>query len=493
MFVTGALSSTSATFSGNVTALDAIINNGANSTSGIKVISSLSGSLYTGGIEFIRTSVAAGSKIEPFRDAGVGGVGFKFLTTADNAAEVSATYTSALTILNTGAATFASSIQIQSSNGIKLNRSANDYYWQINSDSSNYLNFGAYLANGTAYGTNPKMIIQDNGNVGIGTSSPLAPLDITSSSVGGVAANLVIRNSAGGSASGNQGAGLYFLGDGGFTVSNNSASIIALTNTRSQTNGGSDLFFATHNNSTGPTTKMVITAQGNVGIGTSSPNANGFSTALTINGTTNSGLELSVGGTNQGYLFSSSSIMGLVARTNIPLLFYTNDTERMRITSAGNVGIGRTPLSKLAVYGGPVQIMQDYPGHQIIIRSSGNVGTYSGQLTITIPEMSDAGSSQGYGGYSCEVYVAGFNGMYCHAWFSGYVNNGLTASEATILRSNGGWSISQTATGTFAQGFIFYIDYPDSITHPTARIIFNKGGDPNRAEYPANQITAVWS
>ena len=79
---------------------------------------------------------------------------------------------------STGAATFSSSVQIQSSNGIKLNRSANDYYWQINSDSSNYLNFGAYLANGTAYGTNPKMILLDNGSVGIGTTSPSEKLDL---------------------------------------------------------------------------------------------------------------------------------------------------------------------------------------------------------------------------------------------------------------------------------------------------------------------------
>ena len=106
--------------------------------------------------------------------------------------------------------------------------------------------------------------------------------------------------------------------------------------------------------------------------------------------------------------------------------------------------------------------------------------------------MSD-GNVDGYGGYSCEVYVAGYSGFYCHAWFSGYINGGITSSEATILRSNGGWSISQVSYGANNQGFQFTIDYPADIIHPTARIIFNKGGSPNSSEYPANSITAVFS
>jgi hypothetical protein len=88
--------------------------------------------------------------------------------------------------------------------------------------------------------------------------------------------------------------------------------------------------------------RMVITGAGNVGIGTTTPNANGLSTALTINGTSTSGLEINANGVNQGYLIASTSLMILNARTSIPLLFYTADTERMRITSTGNVIIGGT-------------------------------------------------------------------------------------------------------------------------------------------------------
>jgi hypothetical protein len=105
--------------------------------------------------------------------------------------------------------------------------------------------------------------------------------------------------------------------------------------------------------------------------------------------------------------------------------------------------------------------------------------------------MAGATGNIGYGGYSCEVYVAGYAGMYCHAWFSGYNNAGITTSETTILRSNGGWAVSQSGYGN--QGFQFTIDYPASIIHPTARIIFNKGGHSYENAYPANSITAVFS
>jgi hypothetical protein len=77
-------------------------NSGTNSTNGIQIISSLSSSLFTGGIEFIRTTVAGGSKVQPLRDATIGGVGLSFQVTANNTAEVNATYTSAMTILNSG-------------------------------------------------------------------------------------------------------------------------------------------------------------------------------------------------------------------------------------------------------------------------------------------------------------------------------------------------------------------------------------------------------
>ena len=93
------------------------------------------------------------------------------------------TFSTPFTIASTGAATFSSSVTANglyanAGNSARFYRGANDYYWAIHNDSNNYLNFGTFAANGTAYGTNPKMILLDNGNVGINTTAPTSKLHV---------------------------------------------------------------------------------------------------------------------------------------------------------------------------------------------------------------------------------------------------------------------------------------------------------------------------
>jgi hypothetical protein len=94
---------------------------------------------------------------------------------------------------------------------------------------------------------------------------------------------------------------------------------------------------------------MTLNSSGNVGIGTSSPaekldiiGSAKVSTRYYVNDGTNT---LELGSTYiQAYLNSGA------ANTN--LSFYTGTTERMRITSAGNVGIGTSsPTEKLHISG----------------------------------------------------------------------------------------------------------------------------------------------
>jgi hypothetical protein len=87
---------------------------------------------------------------------------------------------------------------------------------------------------------------------------------------------------------------------------------------------------------------MVINSANNVGIGTDSPISIAGHTSLTVNGSSICRLDQFVSGTAIGLLYSSSTFTTLQTNGANPLLFGTNDTERMRITSSGNVLIGTT-------------------------------------------------------------------------------------------------------------------------------------------------------
>ena len=90
------------------------------------------------------------------------------------------------------------------------------------------------------------------------------------------------------------------------------------------------------------TSTYLATASGNVGIGTTSPSVNANQTSLTINGINVSRLDMQVSGTrNAGFVVASDAAY-LETTAAIPLVFYTNSSERMRITSGGNVIVGST-------------------------------------------------------------------------------------------------------------------------------------------------------
>ena len=74
---------------------------GAASTDGILITNPLSGSFYNAKVEFRRDSTAGGAKIQTERNS-AGGVGLSFNVTADNTAEVNATYSQAMTIDRSG-------------------------------------------------------------------------------------------------------------------------------------------------------------------------------------------------------------------------------------------------------------------------------------------------------------------------------------------------------------------------------------------------------
>ena len=92
--------------------------------------------------------------------------------------------------------------------------------------------------------------------------------------------------------------------------------------------------------STGGTGRLFVDANGNVGVGTSSPaNFAGFVT-LALADSSGSEIDFIKGSTVQGSLYNANDIFYVESKSTVPTAFATNNTERLRITSAGLVGIG---------------------------------------------------------------------------------------------------------------------------------------------------------
>jgi hypothetical protein len=197
-----------------------------------------------------------------------------------------------------------------------------------------YIEYG-HSADALKFGTaaGDRMIITSTGNVGIGTTSPGGSLEVVGS--GSVISRFnstatnggVISFQRSGTAILDIGTGLGLLGIG----TNNDSAIYSTATMYLGANG----------------TQFVTLRNGNVGIGTTTPtrglsifnNTIGLYSSSTGQGITD-GYTMELAGTT-AYLWNYE---------NDSLIFGTNNTERMRITTAGRVGIGNTtPVSALVV------------------------------------------------------------------------------------------------------------------------------------------------
>jgi hypothetical protein len=101
-------------------------------------------------------------------------------------------------------------------------------------------------------------------------------------------------------------------------------------------------FYTTADGASSPTERMRIDSSGYVGIGTSSP-----SFALDVNHASDNGLARFTSGDADAYItisdVNSSSAYNKIGVITHDMYFNTNNSERMRITEHGSVGIGCTP------------------------------------------------------------------------------------------------------------------------------------------------------
>jgi len=240
-----------------------------------------------------------------------------------------------------------------------VNIGSNWYYDSTNSrveyknavvpGATNYLQYQGYHSFRTAVAPsaandpitwNDRMIILNNGNVGIGTTSPDAKLHIY----------------------GNASLSEMYLGE---NAADDKAGILKYAQGNG---GGTGVITLSHYGNNSASASLAIKYGGNVGIGTTSPNhklqVEGGSAESIINLTTTgyaNGLDIIEGTDGHAALW---------LRENSYMHFATNSVERMRIDSSGNVGIGNTnPVS----YG---KFVVDGTGNLINANASSGAATF---------------------------------------------------------------------------------------------------------------------
>jgi hypothetical protein len=201
------------------------------------------------------------------------------------------------------------------------------------------------------------MIIDSTGNVGIGTSSPRSTATLSAS--GGNGGVLTLENlDSNHSATNTLGKIQFYSNDGSAGASGVRNSIDSVV----ENNFGATSLVFSNAPSSNPSLleRLRITSAGNVGIGTTSPDS-----VLHVTRPTTEGLVLtldSAGVITRSLTVVSSTkgstpgaVWTIGAQSTVgELAFATNsNTERLRIDSAGNLGLGvTTPVSLLEVQGG---------------------------------------------------------------------------------------------------------------------------------------------
>jgi hypothetical protein len=284
----------------------------------------------------------------------------------------------------------------------------------------------------------------NGGNVGIGTTSPGANLQIG------------FQNS---STSEMLRLGVLYTGSPtqrGTITWHDSADVTGQIDTRFDGSKVNMYFGSLYNNAYNSTVRLTILGDGNVGIGTTTPTEGKLVIA-------NSGPSIIYNketsqGVNSFWNSSDGSQIQFGAASAHPLLLFTNNSEKVRITSDGNVGIGiNSPTAKLDVASsttGTTMVVGRYSGHPNI-KANTDAGGY-----LILDSNGDAAAINHY--VASNVWLAtGGGNVGINTTSPGYkLDVAGTTGVTTQIRTNGAdWVTGLKIQTNNADGGYFYTTF----------------------------------